>query len=196
MTQHCHWCNTIFSSISENRGVRNIPPVLTTERVINWGILSCHGTMYSSELNASILILICLRFFNQQVGLMFAFMCYGKQQKNPSLPGGESALKGVCCRISSSLKSQTHSEAVQLLWGWAQFSKAHKYKPALAAVFQSEKRKIQQLLYFRFHCLLSGKTAWIEENGTSLWSGPRPSPWRKEHFWDSNSREHSRKMAG
>lgn len=43
--------------ISENRGVKNIPPVLLTK----WLIEKCfceHGTMYSSELKASILILI------------------------------------------------------------------------------------------------------------------------------------------
>lgn len=59
----------------------------------------------------------CLQFFNQQVGSMFAFMDYGKQQKNPSLPGGKNAEKGVCYRISDSLKSQTHSVAAQLLQG-------------------------------------------------------------------------------
>jgi len=57
----------------------------------------------------------CLWFFNQQVGLILPFMGYRKQQKNPSLPGGESAQKEVCCRISGSFKSQTHSVAAYLL---------------------------------------------------------------------------------
>lgn len=154
----------------------------------------------------------CLRFLNQQAGLMFAFMCYVKQQKNPSLPAGESALKGVCCRISSSLKSQTHSEAVQLLWWWAQVSKAHKYKPALATAFEREKENTAATALqvpfslVRWNCLDRGKwdkslewsQTWSLKDGTLL--GQQPFALKNGNLeslrWHSCQHQESRKMTG
>lgn len=149
MTQHCHWCNTIFTSyLWEWRCEKHT--TCSPYRVINWEMLLWtwhHVLIRAKSFNIDF---DCLRFLNQQVGLMFAFMCYGKQQKNLSLPGGESTLKGVCCRISISPKSHPQwscPAALRLSTGFK--IKAHKYKPTLAPVFKSEKRKIQQLLHFQ-----------------------------------------------
>lgn len=142
MTQHCHSDDIpSWALVSEDRGVKYIHSVFPTDRVINGGMLlwteqyilirikcfrSCHfAHVVKCKLNIDF---DCLWFFNQQVGLMFAFMGYGKQQKNPTLPRGESAQKGLCCRISGSLKSQTPRVAAQLLQGWAQ---GPLYKQAL-----------------------------------------------------------------
>lgn len=65
--------------------------------------------------------------------------------------------------------------------------KAHKYKQALAEVFGSEKRKIQQLLHFRAPLAFFGQVnlprqrktgkdhGWSLKEGTPLWQTLSPS---------------------